>query len=121
MAVVRSTDLYKVPATGKMTSANVVRTCEAVDMRAVCINTKYQDSKCTCVQNDIFHRMAEIICSEQQKAGKEFYHCKQLQNIFVYMKKRGSFGEGGYESYGVVNQLVVTGNEFSNKFALCVK
>ena len=46
--------------------------------------------------------------------------CKPLQNIFVYMTKIGTWGEGGYESYGVVDEKLAHGRDHVDKFALCV-
>ena len=46
--------------------------------------------------------------------------CKPLQNVFVYMTKIGTWGEDGYESYGVVDEKLAHGRDHVNKFALCV-
>ena len=117
MATVKGRDLYKVPTTGKMTIANVISTCNSAGRDAPCLNTYYADSKCTLVKsgNHIFEHMRDVICP-----GLDFRKCKQLQNVFVYMTKKDHYGEGGKESYGVVDEKDVYGRDNVDKFALCV-
>ena len=119
MAIVNGKSFYTVPATGQMTSANVLSTCKAAGMTASCNHPAHGDSKCTqVVTNYIWSDMRDLLCNGLK--GGDYLKCKPLQNIFVYMTKIGTWGEGGYESYGVVDEKLVHGRDHVDKFALCV-
>ena len=117
MATIDGKSLYKVPATGRMTTANVISTCKSAAMDAACYFPYYGDSKCTLIRsNIIFSQIRNVICP-----GLEYWDCKPLQNVFVYMTKKNGHGEGGEESSGISNgHWDIPGSEHFDKFALCV-
>ena len=69
LATVDGRNLYKVPATGRMTTANVISTCKSIGMDAACESSRYADSKCTLVNsdNDILFGMDDFICNGHGK------------------------------------------------------
>ena len=112
MATVDGRNLYKAPATGRMTTANVISTCKRAGMDAACYNKNTARSKCTLVNssnNMIFIPMAKVICPEVKS-----YKCKSLQNVFVYYT--GDDGDG----FGLVDGSWKFGSDQVDKFALCV-
>lgn len=110
-------DLYKVQATGIMTTANVVSTCKSAGLEAVCYQVGEKDSNCKLIQRTIINEIIDVICP-----GKYHYKCKQLENVFVYMKSQGipnGWGEGGLESSGMINEHQALGRSYTDGFALC--
>ena len=100
-----------------MTTANIINTCKSAGMIAACYYPTYADSNCTLLNSGAksFDPMSDVICNSRKAP-----ECRSLQNVFVYMTKKEYYGEGGYESLGVIRGQFKTGRDEFDRFALCI-
>ena len=119
--IIDGKDVFKYPVIGKMTSANVAGACKAAGMKPTCYDDsvpEYQDSNCVQLSGNIFIEIQKILCPDPDWTTA--YTCQPLQNVFVYMKKHNTWGEGGKETCGNINHFCKNGRDYSNKYTLCV-